>query len=63
HPTHTVYPHSGIEKCGTADEGMIFDACRALAQGETFSFIFTETGSWKYHDHLNPRKTGTVIVE
>lgn len=63
HPTHKVYPSSGIEKCGTVEETNIFDACRGLAQGESFSFTFNEKGSWKYHDHLNVPSTGTIVVE
>ena len=61
HPTHTLYPGSGIEKCGTGEA--IFDACQGLAQGDSFSFTFNEKGSWKYHDHLRVSSTGTVIVE
>ncbi len=63
HPTHKVYPGSGIEKCGIVGETNIFDACRGLAQGESFSFTFNEKGSWKYHDHLNVPSTGTIVVE
>jgi len=63
HPTHTAYPGSGIGKCGTSEAQNIFDACRGLAQGETFAFTFNEIGSWNYHDHLNPSKTGRVNVE
>ncbi|MEK6900589.1 MAG: cupredoxin domain-containing protein [Nanoarchaeota archaeon] len=61
HPTHTIYPGSGIEKCGT--EEAIFDACKGLGQGESFSFTFNEIGSWKYHDHLSVSSTGTIVVE
>lgn len=61
HPTHMVYPGSGIQKCGTGEA--IFDACKGLAQGESFSFTFDEIGSWKYHDHLNVPLTGTIVVE
>lgn len=61
HPTHTVYPGSGIEKCETGEP--IFDACKGLAQGESLSFTFSEKGSWKYHDHLSVSSTGTVVVE
>ncbi len=60
HPTHRVYPGSDIEKCGTGAE--IFDACRGLRKGESWSFVFNEVGEWRYHDHLNPSKTGKVIV-
>lgn len=63
HPIHTVYPGSDIKKCGTAEEKNIFDACRGLAQGESFSFTFNEKGSWKYHDHLSVPSTGTIVVE
>ncbi|MDP3734260.1 MAG: hypothetical protein Q8R37_03445 [Nanoarchaeota archaeon] len=63
HPTHTAYPGSDITKCSTSEKEMIFDACAPLKAEDSWSFIFTEKGSWKYHDHLNPRFTGTIIVE
>jgi len=63
HPTHTVYPGSDIEKCGTAEEVNIFDACREIAPGSSYSFIFDEIGTWNYHNHLNPTKFGSVVVE
>ncbi|MBI2137686.1 hypothetical protein HYU12_04175 [Candidatus Woesearchaeota archaeon] len=60
HPTHTVYPEAG------GCIGSRFDACRELAEGESFSFTFSHAGEWKYHDHLNcctdSRFFGTVIV-
>lgn len=62
HPTHTVYPDSGIRKCGTNDADRIFDACRALKNGESYSFIFEKVGRWKYHDHWSPVITGVVEV-
>ncbi|MEK7122908.1 MAG: hypothetical protein AAB855_03565 [Patescibacteria group bacterium] len=61
HPTHAVYPGSDIKKCGT--DAKIFDACRSLSQGESWSFVFDEVGSWKYHNHTNPGAIGTVIVQ
>jgi len=48
HPTHLLYPETG------GCIGSKFDACKELAQGETFSFAFNEIGAWKYHDHLKP---------
>ncbi len=63
HPTHTVYPGSDINKCGTSEESSIFDACKGLAQGKSYQFTFNEKGEWKYHNHLNPSQTGTVVVE
>ena len=62
HPTHTVYPGSSITKCGTNQQSTIFDACKGLSQGESFIFTFNEKGTWKYHDHLNPSSTGTIVV-
>ncbi len=61
HPTHTLYPGSDINKCGSGEA--IFDACKDLEQGESFSFTFNEKGSWKYHDHLGVSSTGTIVVE
>ncbi|MDP3697997.1 MAG: hypothetical protein Q8R47_00265 [Nanoarchaeota archaeon] len=61
HPTHTLYPGSDIKKCGSGEQ--IFDACKGLEQGESFSFTFNEKGSWKYHDHLGISSTGTIVVE
>lgn len=58
HPTHAVYPQKGSADCS----GSSFDACSGVAPGESWSFTFTKVGSWKYHDHLKPSKTGTVVV-
>lgn len=63
HPTHKNYPGSDIEKCDTSEEGAIFDACRKLPPGEDWSFIFNEVGSWAYHNHLQARESGVIIVE
>ena len=62
HPTHTLYPGSSIQKCNTAPEE-VFDACTSLKNKDTYSFIFTEVGSWKYHDHVNPGLGGVINVE
>ncbi|MCR4335830.1 MAG: hypothetical protein NUV57_04815 [archaeon] len=63
HPTHTAYPGSGIQKCGTDEEPGIFDACRGIAPGESYTFTFNETGEWAYHDHLTPSNFGKIIAE
>ena len=49
HPAHTDHPD--------------FDAERGYGPGESYSFTFTEAGSWEYHNHLNPSHTGTIVVE
>ena len=60
HPTHAVYPGSGIEKCGTAEAAGIFDSCADI---ETWSFTFGETGEWAFHNHSRVAHFGKVIVE
>lgn len=63
HPTHTVYPGSDIKKCGTDDSTTIFDMCKGYASGQQWSFAFNKAGTWKYHNHLHPADTGTIVVE
>ena len=48
HPTHLVYPPLNL---GNFDPG------------NSVSLVFDEPGSYKYHNHLNPSKFGTVVVE
>ncbi len=40
-----------------------FDAKKGLATGETYTFTFTKVGTWGFHDHLNARNGGSVIVQ
>lgn len=63
HPTHELYPGSSISKCGTSEADSIFDACRGLQLGQSFSFTFNIKGTWLYHDHLNSSLKGTIIVQ
>ena len=48
HPSHTDYP--------------AFDPKTAIKAGQSWTFTFDKVGSWKYHDHLNPTRFGTVVV-
>lgn len=57
HPTHAVYPSVG------GCIGSTFDACRGFKPGEEWTFVFDAAGTWKYHDHLNPRYFGSIMVE
>ena len=34
-----------------------------LAPNDQFSFSFTNSGEWGYHDYLNPIKKGRIIVQ
>jgi len=60
HPSHTEYNGTDRQShCPDITE-VAFDQC---ADGKTYTFTFTKTGSWDYHNHLSANKTGTVIVE
>lgn len=48
HPAHLIYPE--------------FDAKKGYAPGTSYTFTFTRTGTWGYHDHLNARNGGTIVV-
>lgn len=49
HPTHTKL--SG------------FDEKNAAGKGGSYEFIFTKSGTWSYHNHIQTSETGSVIVE
>lgn len=49
HPTHQIYPE--------------FDPKKAVAPGESWSFIFGKPGIWRLHDHLYPNITGAITVQ
>lgn len=49
HPIHTAYRE--------------FDAKQTIAAGQSYTFTFDKVGSWGYHDHLNPIRVGTIVVE
>lgn len=57
HPTHRGYPTTG------GCIGSTFDACQGIQPGDSWSFKFYIAGTWKYHNHLNPSETGTIVVE
>lgn len=77
HPTHDAYPSRvytvagdqaksfGSKACveyGTR-KGEVFDHCKLLLPEQTFTFRFSEQGSWSFHNHVRPEHTGTIIVE
>ena len=57
HPTHSAYPTTG------GCIGSTFDACKGVQPGDSWSFKFDIAGTWKYHNHLSPSDTGTIIVQ
>ncbi len=58
HPTHTRYPVKSETDC----KGSSFDQCAAIGSGESWSFTFTRTGTWGYHNHIHAQDTGDVVV-
>lgn len=63
HPTHAVYSGTTLSEHCPDKENVTFDACKGIQPADLWTFLFNKPGTFKYHDHLNPSKTGTIIVE
>ena len=48
HPSHQLYPE--------------FDPLSGISSGDSWSFVFDQSGSWDFHDHLSAGIGGTVNV-
>lgn len=48
HPSHTAYPG--------------FDQGTSVGYDGTYSFTFTQTGKFPFHNHVDSRRTGTIVV-
>lgn len=48
HPTHQLLPG--------------FDELKSVSAGGTYEYTFEKVGTWKYHNHVAPADTGTVVV-
>lgn len=46
----------------TSDSGNVLHS-QTLSTGQTFSFTFTEAGTYNYHCSVHPGMTGKVVVE
>lgn len=57
HPTHTIYPTKG------GCIGSTFDECQGIAPGGSWSFKFDILGSWNYHNHMNAKRFGIIVVK
>ncbi|MBI5369712.1 hypothetical protein HZA85_00770 [Candidatus Uhrbacteria bacterium] len=62
HPTHIVYSGTSLSQHCPDTTSSAFDACAAVASGDSFSFTFNKEGAWKYHNHMDASQTGVVIV-
>lgn len=57
HPVHRDYPTTG--SC----LGSTFDPCKGIPIGGSWSFKVDIPGSWRYHNHLDPRTQGIIVAE
>lgn len=64
HPSHTGYDGTSRDThCAAGYSGAAsFDECAMGETGATYSFTFTKSGTWGYHNHADHAMTGTVIV-
>lgn len=58
HPTHDRYPVKSETSCS----GNSFDACASVSNGGAWTFAFTETGTWGFHNHVRAQDGGDVVV-
>lgn len=49
HPVHTDF--ASFDQRGTSP------------RGDTYVFTFTQSGTFKYHNHLSPAATGSIVVQ
>lgn len=63
HPTHIIYSGTSLNEHCPDPDNTSFDECRADQPGESWSFTFNKTGTWRYHNHAQASDFGTVIVE
>lgn len=65
HPTHTSYDGTSTrDHCadGVNTTGS-FDQCARVGAGASWSYTFTKTGSFDYHNHARAADSGTVTVQ
>lgn len=62
HPSHSVYSGTTLSEHCPDTAGTAFDACKNTVQGATYTFTFGKVGAWKYHNHLDASKFGTIVV-
>jgi len=65
HPTHSHYAGTDLDThCAPDYSGdSVFDSCRGIGPGESWSFTFEKTGQHTFHDHLRSHLGGTIYVQ
>lgn len=64
HPTHQGYDGTTRSThCAPGYTGPTpFDECTTVSPGTSYTFTFTKTGSWGYHNHAGAEDHGTIVV-
>lgn len=62
HPAHTVYSGTTLSQHCPDTTNSAFDECKGDAPGASYSFTFNKEGTWKYHDHIDATKFGSITV-
>jgi plastocyanin len=62
HPSHTAYSGTSLSQHCPDTTNSAFDECLAVAPKNSFFFTFDKVGTWKYHNHVDATKMGTIIV-
>jgi plastocyanin len=64
HPLHDGYDGTTrSEHCAAGYQGPLpFDSCTMIKPGESWSFAFTQAGTWGYHNHADDDMRGSVTV-
>lgn len=60
HPTHADYDGTSLSQHCPDPTNTSFDQCES---GEEYTFTFTKTGTWNYHNHVRASHSGTIIVQ
>lgn len=63
HPSHAVYGGSSLQQHCPDTANTSFDQCESVQSDQTWTFTFTKTGTWAYHNHTNASHFGKVIVQ
>lgn len=63
HPSHTVYSGTTLQQHCPDPANTSFDECQSDGPGTLWSFAFTKVGTWGYHNHVNAKHFGKIIVE
>ncbi len=63
HPIHSVYSGTSLQQHCPDATNASFDECKNLQPGQSWSFTFTKSGAWAYHNHRNASDFGKIIVQ